>query len=173
LSSETICDISACKILIFASPFYPTDQFKVPVDRAKSLVALYTLEEKINATGSYSPGVERLGVPPYNWWNEALHGVASPYAEFSDEGDFSYATSFPQPITMGAAFDDQLIMEVATVISTEARAFNNANRTGLDFWTPNINPFRDPRWGRGQGRVASLSTYECWFWFLTYFRNAW
>ena len=52
---------------------------------------------------------------------------------------------------MGAAFDDELITDVATVISTEARAFNNANQTGLDFWTPNINPFRDPRWGRGQG----------------------
>jgi beta-D-xylosidase 4 len=54
---------------------------------------------------------------------------------------------------MGAAFDDELITAVATVISTEARAFNNANRTGLDFWTPNINPFKDPRWGRGQGKI--------------------
>jgi beta-D-xylosidase 4 len=116
-------------------------------------VALYTLEEKINATGSASPGVARLGIPEYNWWNEGLHGVASSQANFSDEGDFSYATSFPQPITLGAAFDDELITAVATVISTEARAFNNANRTGLDFWTPNINPFKDPRWGRGQGKI--------------------
>ena len=69
---------------------------------------------------------------------------------FSSKGDYSYATSFPQPILMGAAFDDQLIHDVASVVSTEGRAFNNANRTGLDFWTPNINPYKDPRWGRGQ-----------------------
>lgn len=82
---------------------------------------------------------------------EALHGVAaSPGVSFNQSGDFSYATSFPQPILMGAAFDDQLIRAVATVISTEARAFNNVNRSGLDYWTPNINPYRDPRWGRGQ-----------------------
>jgi len=122
-----------------------------PVERAKALISLYTLEEKINATGSTAPGVPRLGIPPYEWWSEGLHGIAGPYTNFSDSGDFGYSTSFPQPITMGAAFDDALITEVATVISTEARAFNNANRTGLDFWTPNINPFRDPRWGRGQG----------------------
>ncbi|KAH6629037.1 glycoside hydrolase superfamily [Boeremia exigua] len=121
-----------------------------PLDRAKSLVALYTLEEKINATSSDSRGVERLGIPPYQWWNEGLHGIAGPGTNFSDSGEYSYSTSFPQPILMGAAFDDALITEVAKVISTEARAFNNANRTGLDFWTPNINPFRDPRWGRGQ-----------------------
>jgi beta-D-xylosidase 4 len=93
-------------------------------------------------------------------------GIAGPYTNFSEQGEYSYSTSFPQPILMGAAFDDALITKVATVISTEARAFNNANRfvscnqthrtptdpkrTGLDFWTPNINPFRDPRWGRGQ-----------------------
>ncbi|KAF2730214.1 1,4-beta-D-xylosidase [Polyplosphaeria fusca] len=133
LKNETICDVKAS-----------------PLDRAKSLVSLYTLEEKINATSSGSPGVERLGIPPYQWWSEGLHGIAGPYTNFSDEGDYSYSTSFPQPILMGAAFDDQLITDVATVISTEARAFNNANRTGLDFWTPNINPFKDPRWGRGQ-----------------------
>lgn len=115
------------------------------------MVALYTLEEKINATSSTSPGVPRLGIPLYEWWSEGLHGIAGPYTNFSAEGEYSYSTSFPQPILMGAAFDDSLITEVAKVISTEARAFNNANRTGLDFWTPNINPFRDPRWGRGQG----------------------
>ena len=130
----------------------PSLTFEAPLVRAKSLVALYTLEEKINATASTSPGVARLGIPPYQWWNEGLHGIAGPFTNFSDEGEFSYSTSFPQPITMGAAFDDELIKAVATVISTEARVFNNANRSGLDFWTPNINPFRDPRWGRGQGK---------------------
>ncbi|KAH4237064.1 hypothetical protein HBI56_093080 [Parastagonospora nodorum] len=135
LKNVTICDKSA-----------------TPLERAKSLVALYTLDEKINATTSGSRGVERLGIPPYQWWNEGLHGIAGPYTNFSKQAgaEYSYSTSFPQPILMGAAFDDELITNVATVISTEARAFNNANRTGLDFWTPNINPFRDPRWGRGQ-----------------------
>lgn len=113
-----------------------TDETTAPLERAKSLVALYTLEEKINATSSGSPGVERLGIPPYQWWSEGLHGIAGPYTNFSDSGEYSYSTSFPQPILMGAAFDDALITEVAKVISTEARAFNNANRTGLDFWTP-------------------------------------
>jgi beta-glucosidase-like glycosyl hydrolase len=72
--------------------------------------------------------VERLGIPPYQWWSEGLHGIAGPYTNFSGEGEYSYSTSFPQPILMGAAFDDALITKVATVISTEARAFNNANR---------------------------------------------
>ena len=120
-------------------------------DRARALVKALKTAEKFTLTGHQSPGVARLGIPEYPWWNEALHGVASsPGVNFSSNGDFSYATSFPQPITMSAAFDDQLILNVATVVSTEARAFNNANRSGLDFWTPNINPYKDPRWGRGQ-----------------------
>ncbi|KAL5113779.1 hypothetical protein ACEQ8H_008353 [Pleosporales sp. CAS-2024a] len=123
---------------------------RAPVDRAKSLVALYTLEEKINATTSASRGVSRLGIPPYDWWNEGLHGIAGHNINFTKDGEYSHSTSFPQPILMGAAFDDELITKVGTVIATEARAFSNANRGGLDFWTPNINPFRDPRWGRGQ-----------------------
>ncbi|KAK5957273.1 hypothetical protein OHC33_001645 [Knufia fluminis] len=134
LSNNTVCDPTASV-----------------TERAQAFVAALTNEEKFNLTGSTSPGVPRLGVPSYIWWNEALHGVASsPGVDFADEGDYSYATSFPQPIVMGAAFDDALINAVATVVSTEARAFNNANRSGLDFWTPNINPYKDPRWGRGQ-----------------------
>ncbi|KAI5370575.1 putative glycoside hydrolase, family 3, glycoside hydrolase family 3 domain, immunoglobulin [Septoria linicola] len=126
------------------------DQSRDAVTRAKALIAEFTLAEKLNNTGSTSPGVPGL-IPAYTWWNEALHGVAdSPGVNFSDTGDFRYATSFPQPILMGAAFDDELIKDVASVISTEARAFNNFDRAGLDFWTPNINPFKDPRWGRGQ-----------------------
>ncbi|KAI1659770.1 glycoside hydrolase family 3 protein [Daldinia decipiens] len=120
-------------------------------ERAKALVAALKTEEKYGLLVSTSLGVERLGLPSYEWWQEALHGVASsPGVTFSDSGNFSYATSFPQPILMGAAFDDELIEAVATVVSTEARAFNNFNRSGLDYWTPNINPYRDPRWGRGQ-----------------------
>lgn len=81
------------------------------------------------------------------------HGVAgaNPGVHFAPAGEnFSHATSFPQPILTGAAFDDQLVHDVASVISTEARAFNNFGFAGIDFFTPNINPFRDPRWGRGQ-----------------------
>ncbi|KAI1383411.1 glycoside hydrolase family 3 protein [Hypoxylon trugodes] len=119
--------------------------------RARALVSALKTEEKYGLLVSTSPGVERLGLPSYEWWQEALHGVASsPGVKFAETGNFSYATSFPQPILMGAAFDDELIEAVATVVSTEARAFNNFNRSGLDYWTPNINPYRDPRWGRGQ-----------------------
>ncbi|KUJ06340.1 glycoside hydrolase family 3 protein [Mollisia scopiformis] len=112
----------------------------------------YTRATVVNNIGNNSPGVPRLGLPAYEWWSEALHGVASsPGVDFAAAGeDYSCATSFPQPILMGAAFDDQLIYDVATVVSTEARAFNNGNRAGLNYWTPNINPYKDPRWGRGQ-----------------------
>ncbi|KDQ58994.1 glycoside hydrolase family 3 protein [Jaapia argillacea MUCL 33604] len=121
------------------------------VTRAQAVVDLFTVPELINNTVNGSPGVPRLGLPAYQWWSEALHGVAqSPGVNFSTSGNFSYATSFPQPILMGAAFDDALILQVATVVGTEGRAFNNFGRAGLDFWTPNINPFKDPRWGRGQ-----------------------
>ncbi|KIK68708.1 glycoside hydrolase family 3 protein [Collybiopsis luxurians FD-317 M1] len=137
LANNTICDTSV--------------NF---VDRAKALVAEFTLDEMIANTGYDTPGVARLGLPPYIWWNEALHGVAgSPGSNFTPQGsgeNFSYATSFPAPILLGATFDDQLINEMGTVISTEARAFNNFGHAGLSFFTPNINPFKDPRWGRGQ-----------------------
>ncbi|KAK5238432.1 hypothetical protein LTR47_000175 [Exophiala xenobiotica] len=134
LANNTVCDTSASA-----------------VSRAQALVNALSIDEKFNLTGNTSPGVPRLGLYSYQWWQEALHGVASsPGVNFSSSGDFSHATSFPQPITMSAAFDDALINAVATVVSTEARAFNNANRSGLDYWTPNINPYKDPRWGRGQ-----------------------
>ncbi|KAI1343583.1 glycoside hydrolase superfamily [Xylariaceae sp. FL0016] len=122
-----------------------------PWTRAAALVAAFSQSEKIANSWDNSPGVSRLGLPSYEWWNEALHGVArSRGVQFANAGNFSYATSFPQPITMGAAFDMPLIRSVAETTSTEARAFSNAGRCGLNFWTPNINPFRDPRWGRGQ-----------------------
>lgn len=100
---------------------------------------------------SMSLGAERIGLPPYAWWNEALHGVAaSPGVSFNRTGGpFSHATSFANTITLSAAFDDDLVYKVADVISTEARAFANAGLAGLDYWTPNINPYKDPRWGRG------------------------
>ncbi|KAK3937745.1 glycoside hydrolase [Diplogelasinospora grovesii] len=99
---------------------------------------------------SNSPGFSKLGLSAYQWWNEALHGVAHNRGiTWANSGSFSAATQFPQAITSGAAFDDGLVEQMATVIGTEARAFVNAGRAHLDFWTPNINPFRDPRWGRG------------------------
>lgn len=116
--------------------------------RVSNLLSLLTLKEKISLLGNNAPAVLRLGIPSYNWWSEALHGVAR-------AGE---ATIFPQAIGMAATFNDSLIREVASVISTEARAkFNLATQQnrrlqymGLTFWSPNINIFRDPRWGRGQ-----------------------
>ncbi len=120
-----------------------------PVDaRVKNLLQTLTLDEKIAMLGFNSPAVDRLQIPAYNWWNEALHGVAR-------AGE---ATIFPQAIGMSATFNTTLVHEVADAIATEARAKYNLavskNRRlwymGLNFWTPNINLFRDPRWGRGQ-----------------------
>ena len=126
------------------------------IERATALVKSMTVAEKINNTGDHAAGVERLGLPPYEWWQEALHGVASsPGVNYSTTGDFNSSTSFPMPISLGATFNDDLVFNVASIISTEARAFNNVDRAGLDFWTPNINPFKDPRWGRGPGMVFS------------------
>jgi beta-glucosidase len=117
-------------------------------DRINDLVSRMTLEEKTGQMVYNSPGIERLGIPEYNWWNECLHGV----------GRAGKATVFPQAIGLAATFDEALIFRVATAISNEARAKHHAaarlgNReqyVGLSFWTPNINIFRDPRWGRGQ-----------------------
>jgi len=116
--------------------------------RADDLVAQMTLEERISQMQDMAPAIPRLGVPAYAWWNEALHGVARA----------GLATSFPQAIGMAATWDDSLIYREATVISDEARAKYNDNIKndrhprfgGLTFWSPNINIFRDPRWGRGQ-----------------------
>ncbi|KAH9482881.1 putative exo-1,4-beta-xylosidase bxlB [Psilocybe cubensis] len=127
------------------------DTSKDATTRARAIIEQFTVDELMANTVNLSPGVPRLGLPSYQWWSEALHGVAgSPGVFFAPSGNFSFATSFPQPIVMSAAFNDELIKEVATVISTEARAFNNGGRAGIDYFTPNINPFKDPRWGRGQ-----------------------
>ena len=116
--------------------------------RVKDLVGRMTLQEKVFQMNYNSPGIPRLHIPEYNWWNEALHGV----------GRSGVTTVFPQAIGLAATFDDSLAKAVATVISDEARAMYNAaikkgyhlKYGGLTFWTPNINIFRDPRWGRGQ-----------------------
>lgn len=122
---------------------------RLPVDvRVRDLVSRMTLEEKVSQMKDVAPAIPRLGVPEYNWWNEALHGVARS----------GLATVFPQAIGLAATWDDSLIFRMATVISDEARAkhheyVRNGSREryqGLTFWSPNINLFRDPRWGRGQ-----------------------
>ncbi len=128
---------------------FPFRNSKEPIEkRVTDLISRLTIEEKIALTGYNSLGVPRLDISPYNWWNEALHGVARAGS----------ATVFPQAIGMAATFNDNLVNEVADVISTEARAKFNLSTAmgrhlqymGLTFWSPNINIFRDPRWGRGQ-----------------------
>lgn len=116
-------------------------------ERAAALLKELTLDEKISLMMDTSPKIERLGIKGYNWWSEALHGV----------GRAGFATVFPQAIGMAATFDDSLLYNVFTAISDEARAKYNGlgdnemkRYQGLTFWTPNVNIFRDPRWGRGQ-----------------------
>ena len=114
---------------------------------AKKLVSQMTIEEKMSQMLYDSPAIERLNIPEYNWWNEALHGVAR-------AGE---ATMFPQAIGMAAAFDDKMLKEIGDIVSTEGRAkFNQFLKKndrgifkGLTYWAPNVNIFRDPRWGRG------------------------
>ena len=116
-------------------------------ERARALVAQMTLEQKASLMRYESQPLEELGIPAYNWWNEALHGVARN----------GKATVFPQPVGMAASFDEALLEEVFTAVSDEARVKNRQALAqgasgwyqGITFWTPNINIFRDPRWGRG------------------------
>lgn len=117
-------------------------------DRVNDLVARMTLEEKISQMVHRAPAIERLDIPAYNWWNECLHGV----------GRAGIATVFPQAIGMAATWNVELIRQIAAVIADEGRAKhhqalregNHGQYYGLTFWTPNVNIFRDPRWGRGQ-----------------------
>jgi beta-glucosidase len=131
----------AQQTISYKNPDLPIEQ------RVNDLVSKMTVEEKISQLMDSSPAIERLGVPEYNWWNESLHGVARA----------GYATVFPQSISIASSWDRQLIFDVANVISDEARAkhheyFRRGQHgmyQGLTFWSPNVNIFRDPRWGRG------------------------
>jgi beta-glucosidase len=124
------------------NPDLPAEQ------RAKAIVSQMTLDEKVLQMQNQAPALPRLGIPAYGWWNEALHGVARA----------GQATVFPQAIGLAATWDTPLLHRIADIIATEARAkYNEALRHdnhgqyyGLTFWSPNINIFRDPRWGRGQ-----------------------
>ena len=116
-------------------------------EKARALVARMTVEERAGQLRYDAPAIPRLGVPAYNWWSEALHGVARA----------GQATVFPQAIGLGAAWDPELLRSEAEVIGLEGRAKYNAACAhgdrdiykGLTFWSPNVNIFRDPRWGRG------------------------
>jgi beta-glucosidase len=131
-----------------APPAYPFLDPDLPIDdRARDLVSRLTLPEKTAQMLHEAPAIPRLGIPAYNWWNECLHGVARS----------GVATVFPQAIALAAAFDADLLDRVARVIAVEARAKHHEYLrqddhdiyAGLTFWSPNINIFRDPRWGRG------------------------
>jgi beta-glucosidase len=133
------CPVFASAQSLYLDPTKPLDA------RVNDLVSKLTLDEKVHQMMDVSPAIPRLGIPEYNWWNEALHGVARS----------GVATIFPQAIALGATFDAELAKKESTAISDEARAIFNAESVnnrygGLTFWTPNINIFRDPRWGRGQ-----------------------
>ena len=115
--------------------------------KARAVISQMTVDEKISQMMNDAPGIERLGIKPYNWWSEGLHGV----------GRNGRATVFPQPIGLGATFNPELVQQIGAAISTEGRAkFNVAQKinnysiyAGLTYWSPNVNIFRDPRWGRG------------------------
>ncbi|HEY9127067.1 MAG TPA: glycoside hydrolase family 3 N-terminal domain-containing protein, partial [Acidobacteriaceae bacterium] len=134
-------------MLTAQQPDYQNPQLS-PEARAHDLVSRMTLEEKTAQLEDWATAIPRLGIPDYQTWNEALHGVARA----------GYATVFPQAIGMAATWDPKMMHQIGDVISTEARAkYNQAQREGnhrifygLTFWSPNINIFRDPRWGRGQ-----------------------
>jgi beta-glucosidase len=149
--------LAVVTILVLAASFLPAQTTSnapyldptQPVDaRVNDLIGRMTLEEKASQLINQARAIPRLQVPAYDWWSEALHGVARA----------GTATVFPEPIGLAATFDDSLIHEMAVVVGTEARAKHDqavkAGRRdiyeGLDFWSPNINIFRDPRWGRGQ-----------------------
>lgn len=144
--------IFGCILLLFGGevcaqlPYQNKDL--TPAERAEDLLGRLTLQEKVDLMQNNSKAVARLGIRPYEWWNEALHGVARA----------GLATVFPQAIAMAASFDDSLVYAVFNAVSDEARIKNRQFREkgqykryqGLTFWTPNVNIFRDPRWGRGQ-----------------------
>lgn len=139
---------SLCLLFSCAQKLPYQDTSLTAEQRAEDLLPRLTLEEKVALMQNSSPAVPRLGIKEYNWWNEALHGV----------GRAGLATVFPQSIGMGASFNDSLIYAVFDAVSDEARVKSRIfsengvlkQYEGLTFWTPNVNIFRDPRWGRGQ-----------------------
>lgn len=128
-------------------------QTTLPINqRAQDLVSRLTIDEKILQLVNTAPGIPRLGIPAYEWWSEALHGVSDGgFGMHFGNGSIRSATSFPQVILTAASFDHHLWYRIGQVIGKEARAvYNEGQAGGMTFWAPNINIFRDPRWGRGQ-----------------------
>ncbi|KAF3657276.1 Beta-D-xylosidase 4 [Capsicum annuum] len=118
--------------------------------RVNDVVKRLTLDEKISMLVNTAGSVNRLGIPKYEWWSEALHGVSytGPGVKFNNV--VPHATSFPQPILTSASFNETLFETIGKVVSTEGRAMYNVGQAGLTYWSPNVNIYRDPRWGRGQ-----------------------
>ncbi len=137
----------AATLLAASTPAVAQDRLAQLEEQADNLIAQMTLEEKFSQLMNETPGIPRLGIEPYDWWNEGLHGV----------GRSGRATVFPQPIGLAATFDTEAVQQIGDAIATEARAKyvvarrnkNYSRYTGLTFWSPNVNIFRDPRWGRG------------------------
>ncbi|KAK7319397.1 hypothetical protein RJT34_04118 [Clitoria ternatea] len=156
--------LSCCGVWSQTSPIFACDVAKNPAlggyrfcdkslpvkARVADLVGRLTLQEKIGNLVNSAVDVSRLGIPRYEWWSEALHGVSNvgPGTRFSSV--VAGATSFPMPILTAASFNTSLFETIGRVVSTEARAMHNVGLAGLTYWSPNINIFRDPRWGRGQ-----------------------
>jgi beta-glucosidase len=142
LTQAALQGLAQSSSLPFQNPTLPTKQ------RVDDLISRMTLAEKVGQLGNNAPGIKRLDIPAYDWWSEGLHGVARA----------GFATLFPQAIGNAATWDAPLVHQIATTISIEARAkYNDAishgkhsGNYGIDLWSPNINIFRDPRWGRGQ-----------------------
>ncbi len=134
-------------LMVAATPVMAQPKLEQLEQEANALIEKMTLEEKFSQLMNETPGIPRLGIEPYDWWNEGLHGV----------GRSGRATVFPQPIGLAATFNADLVKHIGDAIATEARAKyvvarrnkNYARYTGLTFWSPNVNIFRDPRWGRG------------------------
>ncbi|KAL0751923.1 hypothetical protein Bca101_033926 [Brassica carinata] len=145
--------------------------------RALSLVSLLTLQEKITQLSNTAASVPRLGIPPYEWWSESLHGLADNGPGVSFNGSISSATSFPQVIVSAASFNRTLWREIGSAVAVEGRAMYNGGQAGLTYWAPNINVFRDPRWGRGQETPGEdpkvVSEYGVEFHFTAYDLEKW
>ncbi|KAL0324994.1 UNVERIFIED_CONTAM: putative beta-D-xylosidase 7 [Sesamum radiatum] len=141
------CDSSHPQTLSF--PFCRT---ALPIhQRARDLVSRLTLDEKISQLVNSAPAIPRLGVPAYEWWSEALHGVSGYGRGITFGGRIAGATSFPQVILSASTFDSHLWYRIGQAIGKEARGvYNEGQAKGMTFWAPNINIYRDPRWGRGQ-----------------------
>ena len=147
MTLRTFILTSAAGLFLIAGAYAQESKEAAMHKKAAEVIAQMTLDEKIGMMMNSTPGVERLGIKPYDWWSEALHGVARN----------GLATVFPEPIGLGATFNPSLIWSIGNAVSDEGRAKFDAARsvqnysryTGLTFWAPNINIFRDPRWGRG------------------------